>query len=736
VRRWRQVAGRWLRRVKPRPPPLDYETPGDVGAEASPGAVDVVVPVHGAHEVTAECLAALALHTDLRRHRLRVVVDGDPAFTDADARRPFAAADGVEVLRHERPLGYAASCNRALALSRRDAVLLNSDTRVTAGWLDKLQAAAYSHPAVATATPWSNNATVCSLPRPLEANELPPGHDDASFARLVEAAAERRYPRLPTGVGMCLYVKRRALERVGAFDEAAFGEGYGEETDFCFRALKAGFVHVLDDATFVFHHGQRSFGARRDARVRAAERRMARRHPEYVATIAEFLRRDPLAEPRRRILRALEGRRTSRPAAGPARVLHVVHGWPPWDMAGTELYAWWLARRQSRRREIAVYARVADPGRSLGEATEIDDEGVRVRLVVNNFRARDPLVRNALRSRVLEADFDRFADAVRPDLIHVHHLAGHALSLMGRAAARGVPVVYQVQDWWAYCARSNLLLPDRGLCTGPAPGKCAVCLPLTRRPPAALWNRLLYRWRGALAARALARADAYVMGSRFIERCYREQGLLGPDDRVWVLPYGVPVPPPEVREGRLASPPSLPLRFGFIGSLLPHKGAHVAVDAFRGMDPRRAVLDVWGDPGISLAYARELRAEAGDAVRFHGRFAESEKSAIFARLDVLLVPSLGLESFGLAAREAIAHGVPVIASRRGALAELFDQSGHGGAYVEPGDAAGLRRLVDALADRPETVVDWIRDAPRVVDTEEHAAAIEDVYRQLGRAAAT
>jgi glycosyltransferase involved in cell wall biosynthesis len=123
-------------------------------------------------------------------------------------------------------------------------------------------------------------------------------------------------------------------------------------------------------------------------------------------------------------------------------------------------------------------------------------------------------------------------------------------------------------------------------------------------------------------------------------------------------------------------------------------------------------------------------------VRFHGRFAESEKGAIFARLDVLLVPSLGLESFGLAAREAIAHGVPVIASRRGALEELFAEDGRGGAFVEPGDAAGLRRLVDALADRPETVVDWIRDAPRVVDTEEHAAAIEDVYRQLGRAAAT
>lgn len=716
--RWRAIVGRWLERTGLRASPLDYETAGAVGPDPPPGPVDVIVPVHGAHEVAAACLASVARHTDLERHRLRVVVDGDP---------DFRATAGV-VVRNDRRLGYVASCNRALALSRRDAVLLNSDTLVTAGWLEKLQAAAYSHPAVATATPWSNNATIVSVPRPLASNELPPGHDADSFAGLVERVSERCYPRLPTGVGMCLYVKRRALERVGPLDEAAFGEGYGEETDFCFRALKAGFVHVLDDATFVFHHGQKSFGGRRAARVRAAERVLRRRHPEYVPTIADFLRRDPLAGPRRRIVRELAGR------GGPARVLHVVHGWPPYNLAGTELYAHWLARRQSRHRQVAVYARLGDPQRKLGEATELDDGGVRVRLVVNNFTARDPRVRNALRSRTLEADFAAFVADVRPELIHVHHLAGHALSLMRRAAAYGVPIVYQVQDWWAYCARANLMQPDRGLCSGPAPGKCGVCLPLTHRPPRALWNRLLYRYRRRLAARSLACAEAYVMGSRFIERSYRGQGLLRPHDRVYVRPYGVPLPPPEVRERRLAAPPELPLRCGYIGSLMPHKGVHVAVAAFRGVDPRRATLDVWGDPAIAPDYARELRAGAPEeVVRFHGRFAEDEKSEIFARLDVLLVPSLGLESFGLVAREAIAHGVPVIASRRGALEELFGEggeSGRGGAFFPAGDAAALRCLIDEIVARPATVLEWNRAAPRVVGSDEHAAAIEEIYAEV------
>src|SRR5262249_22202871 len=153
-----------------------------------------------------------------------------------------------------------------------------------------------------------NNATICSLPRLGAVNAIPAGHSVESFARLVERAAAREYPRIPTGVGVCLYIKRAALDAVGAFDERAFGLGYGEETHSSVRALAAGFVHVLDDATSISPAGQRSFGPARDRRVRAAERRMRRRHPAYRATIAQFIREDPLREARGRVLRALSGR--------------------------------------------------------------------------------------------------------------------------------------------------------------------------------------------------------------------------------------------------------------------------------------------------------------------------------------------------------------------------------------------------------------------------------------------
>jgi glycosyltransferase involved in cell wall biosynthesis len=437
----------------------------------------------------------------------------------------------------------------------------------------------------------------------------------------------------------------------------------------------------------------------------------------------------------------------------------VVHGWPPWNHAGTELYAAWLARRQAGHREVTVFSRIADPARGLGDALELLDGGARVRLLVRNFDERDPRSRNALASRPVERDFARLLAETRPQLVHVHHLAGHAASLPAMVRRRGIPLLYQVQDWWTPCARVNLCDRTWRLCSGPAPGKCAACLPLTGLPPAAAWNRLLHRYRAAATRRALHCAGAYVMPSRFIHDSYLRLGLLRPDDPVYVLPYGIELTAPARRPPR---PPGAPLRFGVIGSMLPHKGIHVAVQAFAGVAPGAARLTLWGDPAVAPEYARELAAlgadlgdvatgsgapgftdqegmgdvggkhgaAGGSAVTFAGRFEEAQKAEVFAAMDVLIVPSLGLESFGLVAREALHHGVPVLASRRGALVELFDAAAAAGALFEPGDAADLRRWIDRLLADPELLAGWRRRLPPIKGADEHAEEIEEVYLRL------
>ncbi|HEX5760373.1 MAG TPA: glycosyltransferase, partial [Thermoanaerobaculia bacterium] len=408
-------------------------------------------------------------------------------------------------------------------------------------------------------------------------------------------------------------------------------------------------------------------------------------------------------------------------------VVHLVHGWPPWSRAGTETYARGLVLRQAERREVAVYARHGGSGREHGEALELIDGGARVRLIANDFTQRDPLSRNALHDRRSARDFARFLDGERPELVHVHHLAGHAFSLVREAARRRLPLLYQVQDWWTPCARTNLLDWRRRPCSGPGLGKCSACLPLTRLPPAALWNRLLYAARGRAGRRALRAADAWLMGSRAIHDSYRALGLLRPGDAVHVVPYGVDTPPPAPRPPQ---EPGAPLHFGLIGSLMPHKGAHVAAAAFRGVDPARARLTIWGDRSADPAYAAEVEALGGGAVELRARFSEDEKPAVFAGIDVLVVPSLGLESFGLVAREAFHHGVPVLASRRGALAELFADGGGAGAHFDAERPEELRAWVERLLAEPGLLAAWRSRLPRVKGMDEHAEEVEEVYERV------
>src|SRR5204862_5483008 len=128
----------------------------------------------------------------------------------------------------------------------------------------------------------------------------------------------------------------------------------------------------------------------------------------------------------------------------------------------------------------------------------------------------------------------------------------------------------------------------------------------------------------------------------------------------------------------------------------PHKGLHVAIEAMRGVDPSHAVLQLWGGAGGRM-------------------FGEEEKAEVFASMDVLLVPSIGLESFGLTPREAMARGVPVIASAGGALSEMPC-----GELFPVGDVTALRAILRRLIDDPSIVDRWAAELPRPKSADEHA----------------
>lgn len=258
--------------------------------------IDVVIPVYRGLEQTRRCVESVLAERQATPHEVVVIDDATPEPSIAEYLDGLTAAGRITLHRNPANLGFVQSVNRGMALhADRDVVLLNSDTEVANDWLDRLTAAAHSAADIATATPFSNNATICSYPFEGWGAGTPGTLGLRAVDGLFASANRGRALDLPTAVGFCMYIRRDCIQKVGSFDAERFGRGYGEENDFCMRALKAGWRHVLAGDVFVYHEGSVSFSEERFALMKAASAALLAVHPDYTRRVHEFIIADPAA---------------------------------------------------------------------------------------------------------------------------------------------------------------------------------------------------------------------------------------------------------------------------------------------------------------------------------------------------------------------------------------------------------------------------------------------------------
>ncbi len=282
--------------------------------------IDVIIPAYRGLAETRRCLESVLEAPVRSAHEVVVIDDASPEPELSAWLRGLAGRGRITLVVHERNAGFVASVNEGMRLHpERDVLLLNSDTEVAGDWLDRISAHGARDPGAGTVTPFSNNATICSYPLFAQPNPLPDGVGtarlDAAFARANAGHAVE----IPTAVGFCMFISRRCLAGVGAFDEDAFGKGYGEEVDFCMRAARAGWRHLLAADTFVFHQGEVSFGiGAQDIRNRS-QAIVDERYPEFQVRVRAFLDADPPRMWRERATASLSG--------APARLAGAVARW-------------------------------------------------------------------------------------------------------------------------------------------------------------------------------------------------------------------------------------------------------------------------------------------------------------------------------------------------------------------------------------------------------------------------
>jgi len=271
----------------------------------SPDLPSVIIPVHNAPDELDGCLASV--YSSLPAGAEVIVIDD--ASSDAEVSNVLhrwrqRAGPSWRFRFQQQNLGFVATVNRGMKMTRNDVVLLNSDTVTTPGWLEGLQRCLASDPSIATVTPWTNNGEIVSIPSFCAAS--PPPRNPDAVARVIAGTGRANYPELPTAVGFCMAVSRHALDVLGLFDEETFGLGYGEENDFSMRAHQGGLRNVLCDDVYVVHLGGRSFGPLGLKPDESTMRRLLSRHPDYLKQVEAFISSDPLAQRREELIQALK----------------------------------------------------------------------------------------------------------------------------------------------------------------------------------------------------------------------------------------------------------------------------------------------------------------------------------------------------------------------------------------------------------------------------------------------
>ena len=608
-----------------------------------PAPVDVVIPIYRGLAQTLACLASV-MATVPRGTRVWVVDDASPEPDLVAAIDQLAAGRRICLLRQTENRGFPAAANAGLhACAPHDAVLLNSDTLVPPGWIERLRRVAYAAADIGTATPWSNDGTIVSYPDPAGGNPVPNLAATIALDGLAQQANPDGMADIPTGVGFCLYLRRDCLDEAGPLREDVFAQGYGEENDFCLRARHLGWRSVAATGVFVAHIGAQSFGSASfgSARSHLLRRNLAvlnRLHPGYDALVAAHVAADPLAPARRR----MDALRWAADAAGyTGAVILVTHA----GGGGVDRV---VANRAEALTAAGLRPAIIRPGQ--GSVCRIGDG--RYPNLIYSMPDELPGLAQLLRPG-------------RPRHLELHHLLGHDHAIAGLARLLDVPMDVFVHDYAWFCPRIALVSTGRRYCGEPEVTGCEACI-------ADLGSNLL---ENIPVPALLARSAADLQSARQVVTPSADAAARirrhFPGIRPVVRPWEDDTAPFLARAG-----PAGPIRrVCVVGAIGVEKGFEVLLGCARDARARSLPIEFV----VAGFTADDTRLMDAGPVFVTGEYADTDAVALIQaqQAHLAFIPSIWPETWCFALSRAWQAGLPAAAFDLGAQAERIRATGRG-----------------------------------------------------------
>ena len=349
------------------------------------------------------------------------------------------------------------------------------------------------------------------------------------------------------------------------------------------------------------------------------------------------------------------------------RILLTVHQFFPEHKSGTEVLTLAVAKEFQRRgHEVRVFTGFPSPTHARDderlEAYAIDGvQVIRFRHIHAPMGGQTSVTETEYSNRLAAGYFARVVGDFAPDIIHFFHCSRLGGSIVDVAIRANTPAYYTPTDFWSICQTAQLMLSGGRLCSGPSKhsGNCVKHLAeLTQNQVVARLAHLIPDAAADLAVKltVAGKLPAYPLSGE-VDAIHRRKdflvtrlnwlhGIVSPTtvmtdtlvrngvDRDLIVQsgYGIETPGGEATVATLGETESL--NVGFIGTLSPHKGCHVLIDAFQRLAPGKARLKIYGNPTDFPDYYADLVRRAGDspAITFCGTFPNHEIGEILSAL--------------------------------------------------------------------------------------------------------
>jgi GT2 family glycosyltransferase len=254
--------------------------------------IDIIIPIFNGIDFVKKLLTSIKKNSDAP-YRLILI---DDKSTDPKINRylkvQVKSFKNAVLITNYQNLGFVKSVNKGFSYVNSEFfILLNSDTEVPKNWLSRMVKPLVLEEKLASVTPFSNDATIFSFSE--QKNLVNKTYKNLSLAKIDHVFSQlpllNPVIKVPTGVGFCMGIKSKYVNQIGFLSEE-FGKGYGEENDWCMRALKAGLYHGVVNNLYIHHKSGSSFLKKeKELLLKKNHQLLIKKYPTYEILIRDFI---------------------------------------------------------------------------------------------------------------------------------------------------------------------------------------------------------------------------------------------------------------------------------------------------------------------------------------------------------------------------------------------------------------------------------------------------------------